>query len=153
MLSENFLKNVSEIIQKTFLTFKSAQEEINAIYTKYALAPSGKFSLSSELSFQVEHALISNIPKCEKGKGFEDVLYDKKSMLEVKVATSPTLRINVGHRVADKTYFFILRDNLLLKRLVILPFAKDFYFKPAGRGSRNRCFNSKYSNLLIKMNY
>lgn len=153
MLSENFIKNISQIIEKTFLTFKNAQEEINEIYQKHSLMPSGKFSLSSELSFQVENAIIQNVKKCEKGKGFEDVLYNKNVMLEVKVSTYPSLRVNVGHKVCGKTYFFILRENLFPKRLVILPFAKDRYFKVQGRGSRNRLFDSKYSNLLIKINY
>ena len=153
MLSEMLIDKIKLIIENTIVTYRGMQHEFDTIRLRYGLAPADTFNVSADLSHQLEHALINNLPNAEKGRGYEDILYNGVMPLEVKVASRPTLQVSVKHKVQGKTYIMAYHKNLFLKAIYFLPYAKDYYFKQPSPNAHTRVFNSKYNNLLFKILY
>lgn len=153
MLSERLIDKIKIIVEDTVVKVRAIQGHFNSVYQLNNLPCSSIFNQSAELSYQLEHALITNLPNAEKGRGYEDVLYNGVMPLEVKVASRPTLQVSVKHKVQGKTYIMAYHKNLFLKAIYFLPYAKDYYFKPPSPNAHTRIFNSKYNNLLFKILY
>lgn len=154
MLSEKLIKNLQTIIENTVYNYREFQKEVSNLYDHYNLHTPDKRGVSSSLSHQIEKSIIREIDLCQVGKGFEDILFNDKMMLEIKVASKPRLQISNSHKVLNKSYILVHHEDCHLKKIYILPFARDYYFNPPSKNSASRPFNyTKYKDLLIKLRY
>lgn len=154
MLSENLIHRIKTIIEDTILTYRGMQGHFDSVRVLNGMTTADTFNVSADLSQQLEHALIKNLAKAQKGKGYEDVLYANKMPLEVKVVSTPILQVSLNHKVDGKTYILVHHQDCFLKKIYFLPFAKDYYFYKASPNAHSRKFNyTKYKTKLIKIRY
>ena len=156
MLSENLINKIKTIIENTVNRFNDLHSELPKIYEKYKLFPPNITNISSDLSHQIEKSIVQDIKDAAVGKGFEDILFKNKLMLEIKVSSLqiPYFSIANTHKCYNKTYILVNHRNCILKNIFILPYARDKYFYPPGKNSQSRRFNyTTYKHKVIKFKY
>lgn len=154
MLSEKLIKNLQKIIENTLYNYREFQKEVSNLYEKYNLHAPDKRGVSSALSHQIENSIIREVKLAMPGKGFEDILYRDKIMLEIKVTSqkTPYFWVSNSHQIDKKTYILVHYLDSELKSIYILPYAKDDWFYPPSKKSQNRRFNyTKHKNKVIKL--